>query len=462
MLRVLSELLWVIRRHGVEISTSTAIDAARACLEVGWDDRALLRAAIAATIVKRRDDLARVHRAFDDFFAAGGHPNDLFGRLAASGFDETELDALRRLLIALGQQRGGGEVQVLASMSGHAGEIEWLLRGAGLRRLTRSMTSSSSIGYYTEQAARELGVSRAGSAMPRIELALSDAVGAERAAALARALRGELEALRARIRLTLEARVSEAEGAPVGSGMDAPFAAMSDAEAAEVKRALRTLAARLRGAARVRERRAGRGRFDPRRTVRRAMRTGGVPIEVARRLRRRDRPSLVVVCDVSDSVRAASGFFLELVASASDLFHRVRSFVFIAEVAETTELFKGTTRDKAMAAIASGAVVSIGGVSNYARSLAELERRIARRLDRRTTVVVLGDGRTNFRGSGADVVRRLRDRARGVLWLCPEPRSSWGMGDSAMPELAAAVTEAISVRSGRELEAAARRLVRFR
>ncbi len=229
-----------------------------------------------------------------------------------------------------------------------------------------------------------------------------------------------------------------------------------------MRRGLRTLSARLRGAARVRERRSGRGRFDPRRTLRLAARTGGVPVRIARRLRRKDRPKLVLLCDVSDSVRAASAFLLELVAGAAELFADVRSFVFISEVAETTELFRDRTRARALAEIASGSVVSIGGASNYGRALRDLERRVARRIDRRTTVVILGDGRTNLHAHGAEVVRRLRDRSRGVLWLCPEARATWGMGDSAMAAFAEASTEAIAVRTGRELEAAARRLVRFR
>ncbi|NUO52043.1 MAG: VWA domain-containing protein, partial [Polyangiaceae bacterium] len=193
-----------------------------------------------------------------------------------------------------------------------------------------------------------------------------------------------------------------------------------------------------------------------------SLKTGGVPLRVARRLRRRDRPKLVVVCDVSDSVRPAAAFLLELVAATSELFRDVRSFVFIADVAETTELVRDRARDRALADIASGSIVPIGGASNYGRALAEIERRITRRLDRRTTVVVLGDGRTNLHASGADVVRRLRDRSRGVLWLCPEPRSSWGLGDSAMPRFVEASTEALTATSGRELEEAARRLVRFR
>ena len=104
MLRVLSELLWAVRRSGLSISPSMAIDAARALAIVGWDDRALLEAALAATLVKRREDLPRFGRAFADFFSDGGHPSDLYGRLAARGFSAVEVDALRQLLVALAQQ----------------------------------------------------------------------------------------------------------------------------------------------------------------------------------------------------------------------------------------------------------------------------------------------------------------------------------------------------------------------
>ncbi|NUO50600.1 MAG: hypothetical protein HOV80_17235, partial [Polyangiaceae bacterium] len=206
MLRILSELLWTVRRHGIEISTAGAIDAARATLLVGFDDRELLRSALAAVVVKRAPDLPKFRRAFDAFFEAAGHPNDLYGRLAARGFSEVEVDAVRQLLVALAQQAGdGGEASVLAAIGGHAGDIEHLLRGAGMRRVERQMTGPSSIGYFVEKAARELGVSRAATVLGRMKRALADAVGEDRAALLASALDDELELLRARVRARLSA-----------------------------------------------------------------------------------------------------------------------------------------------------------------------------------------------------------------------------------------------------------------
>ena len=197
-------------------------------------------------------------------------------------------------------------------------------------------------------------------------------------------------------------------------------------------------------------------------TLRLSLRTGGVPFQPARRRRRRDKPRLVVLCDVSDSVRAASLFMLELVHAAQELFAGTRSFVFVSELVETTRLFADHPPDAALARIYGGAVVSLAHNSNYGRALAAFEERVGRAIDRRTTVVVLGDGRTNYLADGADVIARLRDRARALLWLCPEGPGSWGSGDSAMLRYAPASTRVLVARTAKELEIAAREVAALR
>jgi uncharacterized protein with von Willebrand factor type A (vWA) domain len=241
-----------------------------------------------------------------------------------------------------------------------------------------------------------------------------------------------------------------------------PFAGLSEAEREEVRRAVRGLAERLRGAERVRRRRAQHGRIDPHRTVRRSLATGGVPFQPARRRRRRDKPRLVLLCDVSDSVRAASLFMLELVHAAQDIFAGTRSFVFVSEVAETTDLFRAHAPETALARIYGGGVVSLAHNSNYGRALAAFEAREGRTIDRRTTVVILGDGRTNFLADGADAVGRIRERARAVLWICPESPAGWGSGDSAMPRYVTAVTRVLVARTAQELSIAARAVAHLR
>ena len=107
-------------------------------------------------------------------------------------------------------------------------------------------------------------------------------------------------------------------------------------------------------------------------------------------------------------------------------------------------------------------MVSLAHNSNYGRALAAFEDRVGRDVDRRTTVVILGDGRANYLADGADVVARLRERARAVLWVCPEAPGSWGSGDSAMPRYAAAATRVLVARTAKELEVAAREVVALR
>jgi hypothetical protein len=167
----------------------------------------------------------------------------------------------------------------------------------------------------------------------------------------------------------------------------------------------------------------------------------------------------VVLCDVSESVRLASRFLLEFVGAVQELFERTRSFVFVSDLGEVTALFDELTAAQALARIYGGAVVSRAHNSNYGRALRAFEARHGREVDRRTTIVILGDGRTNYFPDEAEVVRRLRDRVRALLWLCPEGPGSWGIGDSAMPRYAAAATRVLVARTGRELEAAAREVV---
>jgi len=131
----------------------------------------------------------------------------------------------------------------------------------------------------------------------------------------------------------------------------------------------------------------------------------------------------------------------------------------VSDLGETTQLFAREPVRLAMAAAWGGGVVRVGDNSNYGRALRAFEDRYARQLDRRTTLVILGDGRTNYLDPAADVLERLRERSRSLLWLCTEPRGSWGQGDSAMASYAAQCSAVYEVRCAADLERAARGLL---
>jgi uncharacterized protein with von Willebrand factor type A (vWA) domain len=150
------------------------------------------------------------------------------------------------------------------------------------------------------------------------------------------------------------------------------------------------------------------------------------------RRRRPQRPELVVLCDVSESVRNASRMMLLFMHSLQSLFARVRSFVFVSDLGEVTELFRQASAEEAVDLATAGRAVSLQSNSNYGRVLATFSREQLGSVTRRTTVMVIGDGRNNYNPPSDWALEELKRRCRRLIWICPEDRRSWGFGDSEM------------------------------
>ncbi len=459
-LRVLTELCAVLRRRGVPISPPEIMDATRALASIGVEERATVRAALAATLVKRASDLGTFDAVFARFFdPTASEPIDLFDRLRAEGFGEDELETLRQAISAQADPTTFGALLGV----GGAGELTRLLRRPEMLRALEGLGNPMQVGFYTQRALEGVGLGTARSGMPLLRATLRGALG-ERGDALADRIERELERTRGEVRdhvrRELERRTIGDRDASRARRLErTPFTSLSDQEVEEVRRAVRRLAEKLRGKARVRRKRAERGAVDLRRTLRLAWRTAGVPVSPVRRRRRRDRPRLVVLCDVSDSVRLAARFMLELVYALQELFAGTRSFVFVSQLGEVTKLLAREPVSSALAKVFGGEAVSLADNSNYGRVFATFHREHLAAIDRRTTVVVIGDGRNNYQSSESWVLRDLRRRARALLWINPERRGSWSIGDSAMHEYAPACTRVLEVACAAELEEAARLLV---
>jgi uncharacterized protein with von Willebrand factor type A (vWA) domain len=449
MVRVIDELLWRMRREGLAVPPSSAIDALAAVRAVGLEDRDVFRAALACVLVKDARERRPFDRAFDAFFS-GARRGTLAERLAAAGFSREEIAVLEETLRDL----AGAEDLGLFLAGGS--DLDRVLALAGMTRVLSNLAGPLQRGFYAHRALDRAGATSARKALGALRTALRDALG-ERGDALADALAREVEASEDVVRDRVAARAEREELPRRGPIAERAIASLDHRELGEVRRAVRTFSARLRGAARVRKRRARRGRIDPHKTVRRALHTFGVPISPAHLRRRRDKPRIVLLCDVSDSVRDVAGLLLEFVYSAHDLFESTRSFVFVGDVGEATALFRRETAVRAIAAAHGGAVVPVTGNSNYGRALRTFTDRFRDAVDRRTTLVVLGDGRTNYQDDGAAALEQLRTRAKRVLWICPDPRERWSEGDSAMNRYAGIVS-VLEVRTARDLELAARKL----
>lgn len=456
MLLLVSELLWSLRRDGFAISTSQSIEAVRAIQLVGFDQPAQLRSALAAVLVERQADRSVFNASFDRFFSLQSpHAADFWHRLRARGFADAELSVVREFLQAAASRSGsGGDGLVVQALAGSGSELWWLLTTSRMRSVRREMKGKNTAGYFTEKTMTALSARSAATVFTRLRALFADAFGEARALELARSLEEELAAMKRRVRATLEQEL-------VRSTQPANSLGFGDShqQRQETQRAVRALAEKLEGQARVREKRARRGRVELRGTVRAALRTGGVPMKLVRKRPRRDRAKAIVLCDLSDSVRNVSVFLLEFIAAAQKLLRRVRTFIFVSQVCDVTALLRENGADQALSIIQSGKLISLSATSNYGRAFAELLRQVGETVDRRTTVVVLGDGRTNFAGDGLADLLELKRKARAVFWLCPEEPSLWGQADSRM-NVYAQHARVLLARSPSELEEAARKLVR--
>lgn len=224
-----------------------------------------------------------------------------------------------------------------------------------------------------------------------------------------------------------------------------PFERYSDLEFDEARDALAPIARRFRVRLGRRLRMASGGRLDFRRTIRASIQRGGALSDLRFRARRPRHIDLVILADISGSVRYSSTLMLELIAGASNCFRRVRSFVFIDRLAQAEFEQKHLVMTPTLDLYAR---------SDFGRVLGELWERRGELFNRATVLVIMGDGRNNRRPARADLLREMGRLCRAVIWLIPEERERWGTGDSAIFQYAREVSALVPSRNLRELEGA--------
>jgi uncharacterized protein with von Willebrand factor type A (vWA) domain len=232
---------------------------------------------------------------------------------------------------------------------------------------------------------------------------------------------------------------------------NAPLARLERRQVEQMKALIRAIARRLRERYSKPRRRQRRGHLDIRRTLRRNAAWGGVPFLTSWKRRHRDRPKIVAICDVSGSVAQVSDFFLLLIHSLHEVVDDVRSFAFSGHLIEVGDILDTKSPEAAMSEIMS----KVGfGSSDYGGSLVDFEKGWIRTVTPKTTVIVLGDARTNNLDPRADILRRISERSKRLVWLNPEGRMAWGWGDSEMPRYAAFCSVVRQCATAKQLERA--------
>ena len=431
----------VLRRNGIRVSLSENMDAFRALELTGIRDPVLFRNALRTTLVKRGSDLKPFDELFDYYFLGIGQALDALDRrimeelgLTPEQFQEM-LEQIQRLVKEM-----EGDLSELAKalLSNNRGELERLLRDAIQQEMENGMPNSFRFTPYTQMAAR-LHLDRTQSDIERFK-AMLQMLG-ETGEDLQKVMRYLDERMRDLNRLLREIIQQEQrkkgfeprDYAQRTSLADKSFAFYTEDDIRRMNDAVARLAQRLKNRLSVRRKKATAGRFNVKQTLRKNLQYGGVPFHIQLDRRKKTKPQVMVLCDISDSVLNASRFMLQFVYSVQDLYTKVRSFVFVAEIGEVTKLFEENDIQNAVEAALKGDVIDVFSHSNFGRAFEQFYKNFFSAVNSKTTVLIIGDGRNNYNRPNDWVLREIQQKAKQLIWLNPESRITWGIGDSEMP-----------------------------
>jgi uncharacterized protein len=449
------EFIRLLRRAEIPVTTGETLDALRASSQISLGDRSVFRDGLRTTLVKRVEQ----HEEFDRLF--GLHFSHL-EETPASGEAQAEegmpgfvpipeLDRVREQMgsafSSLSTALMGGQGMALermareAAAAAHVSEIQFPLQvGSYARRLGER--------FDWERVEREMAEA--------LETLAQQGTSPEQIQRVAERLRSNRETFQQLLRRLVRREVAKGsrrlrDRMVQDSLLGKSFSALTDHEIEEMRAAVSRLVQRLRTKIVLLERRRRRGRLDVRRTLRRNLQNGGVPMELVFRIKRRKKAQVMALCDVSSSVWNASRFMLNLLYAVQDQFDRVRSFVFVSDLGEVTPLFSRHETNEAIRRALREAGIRYHSYSDYGDVLLQFHEEHLQEVNTRTLVVIIGDGRNNYLPTRSWVLDAIRDRAKKVIWLNPEPRSLWSSGDSAMYEYSPHCTMVEECRNLRQL-----------
>ena len=501
MERTLANFVRALRASEVRVSTSETLDAFRTAELVGWRDRAALKAALALTLPKTRDEKEAFDACFDTFFrfeAFDDAPPTGDADDASSG-DEAPSDPQQGDGAGGGgggdpQQRGAGGESPARPFEGNpephseaedAADLEELLHpgemtearsalGRMLMQADRTETAMrisaaageagvedirffTQKGVYTRRILDALGNGELQEEI--IELGRGEDIRERR---LGQALRRRREALREQIRDHVERQFllhADVHGDRLREEIlrKAKLSFVDPRSFRHLQRLVRKMAKKLVAAYSRKRRITRRGALHVPRTLRKNLRHDGDLVDLQWKSTKIEKPRVFAICDFSGSVANYARFMLMFLYSLEEVLPNVRAFAFSSDLGEVTDLFERNDLEEALARTLSQYG---GGSTDYGQAFEDFERLAGADLDSRATVIILGDARNNYGTPRTDLLRKFRDRSRRVIWLNPEPERAWDSGDSEMQRYRAHVHQAEVCNSLIHLERVVSKLLR--
>ncbi|MDA9034258.1 VWA domain-containing protein [Hyphomicrobiales bacterium] len=421
MVDFLRDFIHILRSSEIRISTAETIDAMRVVSLIGLNDKSLLQDSLSQTLAKNLREKEIFNECFNTFFEEKymdieNKPNvngELENNLNNEQNIEESVDAISRDLEDLYKQSDKSSLMTLMAIA--AREVNL----SDIRLFTQT-------GMFTRKIFDAMGLEKLNN-----EIFL-----ASRSADLMR--EKELKEIRERLRLEIRDYVdNQVKLRTINSGRQLREEALSKIRLTQADRSdykmmskiIKRMAKRLTSVHSRRKRKSRRGLLDVRSTIRANQEYDGILFETIWKKTKVDRPKIVALCDVSGSVANVSRFFLMFLHSLTDVLPHVRTFAFSNKAGEVTDLFE--TKDIEVAATET-LLINGGGSTDYGQAFSDLESFLENDIDRKTTVIILGDARSNYGDPRCDILKTIQEKSKRIIFLNPEPKSLWGTGDSEM------------------------------
>jgi uncharacterized protein len=445
-----------LRSGGVRVSLAESADAFRAVDSLGIQERDAFRLSLRATLVKEAADLGTFEELFPLFFDGTDAPplmnltEDLSEEEAAMLAEALRQfgDRLREMLERLlrGEQLSKEELEQLGQMVGLNQADDLRYREWMARRMQRALQFDE-----VRKAMDEIS-----------KLMAQMGMNKQRMEQMRQLIQANMQGLEEQLRQFAGQKIAQnmSEQRPedaLDGLMDRPFNALSDDDMHKLRKEVRKLAALLRSRVALRQKRAKTGQLDAKATIRANLRHGSVPFDIKHR-DRKVKPKLVVICDISTSMRYCSELMLSLVYELQDLVTKTHAFAFIDHLEYITPDLQGRDANEAIGQVLVRMPPGYystdmgSGLQNFADDHLDT-------IDSRTTLIVVGDGRNNYNDPRLDIFGMMARRARRTLWLNPETPMMWGSGDSDMLEYAPICDTILQVSTLAELTAAVDRML---
>ena len=420
MVDFLRDFVHILRSSDLRISTSESIDAMKVISKVGIQDRNLLKDSLSFSLAKTMREKEIFSDCFDDFFKEN-----------YMNFEKENS--------SLGSEQKTEEVDDLDTWDdGAKNKLENLYKNSDKNSLMTAMALAAresnlqdirlftQVGMFTRKIFDEMG----------LETLNNDIFLASRMGDVNR--EEELKEIRENLRIEIRDYIeNQVKLRTSNSGKQLREEALSQMRLTQADKSdykimsgiIKKMAKRLISIHSRRKRKSQRGILDVRSTIRANQEYDGILFETVWKKTKIDRPKIIALCDVSGSVANVSRFFLMFLHSLTEILPNVRTFAFSNKAGEVTDLFEN--KDIEVAA-AETLLLNGGGSTDYGQAFVDLEGLLENKIDRKTTVIILGDARSNYGDPRCDVLKTIQEKSKRILFLNPEPKSVWGTGDSEM------------------------------